>query len=110
MAVGREKLRAWWISAAVLASAGCLAGQSAEAKIRCNGPFQIVGDKELATPYCADAYLARIAGEYGLQVSAKQMREDFGRKQEVCRLVGQDIRVREYCAQFVPQARGRGGL
>lgn len=91
--------------------AGCLlVAPPAEAKIRCNGPYQIVKGSEIATPYCLDSYLAKIASEYGMRVTARQMREDYGRKQDVCRLVGQDIRIREYCAQFVPQARGRGGL
>lgn len=96
--------------ASIFIAVCCVAAAPAEAKIRCNGPYQIVSGNQLATPYCLDSYLATIALEYGMKVTAREMREDYGRKQDVCRLVGQDIRIREYCSQFVPQARGRGGL
>jgi hypothetical protein len=39
---------------------------SSQARIRCNGAFQVVrGAGEIATPYCEDQYLAKVAGKYG---------------------------------------------
>lgn len=95
--------------AAVIAGLGVLASLApvpAEAAIRCNGRYQIVGGQELSTPYCGDNYLAAVAREYGTRVSDAEIRNNPNKKLEVCRLVGRDIRVQDICGPSGPFGRG----
>lgn len=78
----------------------------AEAAIRCEGGFQIVQGNRLATPYCQDDQLAKVAREYGMRASASAIRNNPNYKREVCRLVGRDIRVQLTCIDAFP-GRGR---
>jgi hypothetical protein len=87
--------------AIVLVSAG-----GAEAAIRCKDGYQIVQGNYLATPYCQDDLLARVAREYGMRASAAAIRGNPNYKKEVCRLVGRDIRVQNHCLDAFP-GRGR---
>lgn len=80
----------------------------AEAKIKCRGPYQLVSGQPIATPYCGDAHLAKVAISYGFKTSAREIRQSFARKQQICQLIGQDIRVLEICESSVPHYRGRG--
>ncbi len=85
---------------AVAALVPAFAGAS-EARIRCNGPYQVVrGQGEIATPYCQDEYLARIARSYGIRVSGSAIRHSPSRKEEVCRAIGHDSRIYELCLQY----------
>jgi hypothetical protein len=77
-----------------------LAPATATAKIRCDGAYQIVDGSAIATPYCGDNYLAQVANSYGSRVSARAIRNNPSTKQEVCRLVGHDIRVQDICAPY----------
>lgn len=100
------------VSAAVLAGVGGLVAVSAgaEAKIRCNGAYQVIrGVGEVATPYCGDTYLAQVARKFGVRVSAKTIRNNPNKKEEVCRLVGYDIRVQDICAGMMPDGDRRSG-
>lgn len=73
----------------------------AEARIRCNGAYQIVrGQGEIATPYCEDQYLARVARSYGMRVSAAVIRRSEYEKEQVCRAIGHDSRVYELCLKY----------
>lgn len=76
------------------------AAESANA-IECKGNFQVQknGD-QIATPYCQDGYLALVAREYGMSTSAKAIRYNPSEKERACRLVGEDNRVRDTCAQY----------
>jgi hypothetical protein len=80
----------------------------AHAGIVCNGSYQIVGGNEIATPYCADNYLAQVARKYGVRVTNSEIRNNPNRKHEVCRLIGHDIRVSDNCNDESPRG-GRGG-
>lgn len=72
-----------------------------EARIRCNGAYQVVpGHGELATPYCEDNYLAEVARGYGIRISARAIRSNPSRKEEVCRAVGHDGRVYATCLKY----------
>lgn len=96
------------IAIALAAGAGAaLAVAPAEAAIRCNGPYQIVQGRELATPYCQDGYLAHVAREYGMAVSASAIRYNPNVKRDVCRFIGRDIRVQQICIGFDLHPRGR---
>jgi hypothetical protein len=86
--------------AAAIALAGlCVltAGDPAAAAFRCNKGFQNVQGSEIATPYCQDEYLAEVAREYGIRTSGARIRRDWGHKRQVCRLIGQDIRIQNAC-------------
>ncbi len=72
----------------------------ADAAIRCKESYQIVQGNLIATPYCEDSYLAEVARGYGTRVSAREIRNNPNRKEQVCRLVGGDIRVSDICAQY----------
>ncbi|MEO1206309.1 MAG: hypothetical protein AAFV45_08250 [Pseudomonadota bacterium] len=89
---------------------GILPVPDAAAKIKCNGAYQVIkGAGEIATPYCGDNYLARVARDFGVRVSAKTIRNNPNKKEEVCRLVGYDIRVQDICAGLRGDDGGRSG-
>ena len=72
----------------------------AQARIRCDGNFQIVQGQPLATPYCQEQNLARVARGYGMRVSFADIRNSDSIKAQVCRTIGHDNRVRETCLPF----------
>ncbi len=78
------------------------AGPSAQAEIVCAHGFQMVQGSWLATPYCQDELVAKVAREYGMGVSVEAIRRNANFKREVCRLIGQDIRVKENCDSANP--------
>jgi hypothetical protein len=83
-------------------AATCFLGVAAAAgpasAIECDGNFQVQkSGNRIATPYCQDGYLAIVAREYGMKVSAQEIRYNPSEKQRVCRLVGDDNRVRDTC-------------
>lgn len=85
----------------LIGCAALIAPLPAEAKIRCKGQYQVIkGVEHLSTPYCEDNYLATVAAQYGSRVSAKAIRNNPHRKQEVCQLVGHDNRVSSICSQY----------
>jgi hypothetical protein len=91
---------------ALAAAALTLGAGDASAAIRCQGPNQIINGEPLATPYCADAYLAVVARQYGVAVSGAEIRSNYNRKRRVCELIGNDIRVSSICAGLRPSDRG----
>ncbi len=95
------------IAAAIFVGMAAAAGPASA--IECEGNFQIQhsGDR-IATPYCADGYLAIVAREYGMRVSAEAIRYNPSEKERACRLVGEDNRVRDTCEPYrvlVPHLR-----
>lgn len=93
-------------SAFVLAGLAIVPG-SAQAAIKCHKGYQKVSGSYLATPFCQDKYLAQVAREYGMRYSANTIRNNPNIKRNVCRLVGQDIRVHDNCVTVTPRPRGR---
>lgn len=90
---------------------GLAAADPAEAGgIKCINGFQIVKGARLATPYCQDNLLAQVAREYGSRVSAKTIRNNPNEKRNVCRLIGQDIRVKHNCDTILPTPSVGGGF
>lgn len=80
----------------------------AEARIVCHDGFQKIGGNLIGTPYCQDELIARVAREHGMQATGARVRNNPNYKREVCRFVGNDIRISEYCMQEVPSFRSRG--
>ncbi len=93
------------LAAIAVAAAFAMAPTAAEAKIRCDGRWQIVKGQRIATPYCGDAYLARVARTYGSSVSARVIRNNPLKKQEICNWIGHDTRVSDICAGSRDQHR-----
>lgn len=88
----------------LLAGAFCVALTAATPAfaIECDGNFQVQkSGAYIATPYCQDNYLAKVAREYGARVSAQVIRWNTGEKAKICRLVGYDNRVRDTCAPYL---------
>ena len=92
-----------------LAAGGALAAFAGPAAaIQCKDGFQLVQGNYLATPYCQDDLLAKVARQYGMRLSAAAIRENPNTKRHVCRFVGLDIRVLQTCIEVSPGLRGRG--
>lgn len=78
---------------------------AAEAAIVCKDGFQKSGGNWISTPYCNDEHLAQIARRHGVKVSGNDMRYDWGKKVEVCRLLSGFPTARDYCP---PEGGSRG--
>jgi hypothetical protein len=96
------------IATAVL-GAGLLmtAHGGAEAAIACDGNFQVVNGYPVATLYCREWNLARVARKFGWHVSVDEIRYSEGRKAQLCRAIGFDNRVQEVCAPYRPDGGSR---
>jgi hypothetical protein len=80
---------------------GTLTIATPAAAIDCEGNFQVQANgNRIATPYCEDGYLASVAREYGMRVSAQVIRYNPSEKGRVCRFIGEDNRVRDTCANY----------
>lgn len=88
-----------------LAGSFLVAAATSASAIECQEDYQIVNGQPISTPYCRDGYLAQVAREYGFKTSAKTIRENPSRKEEVCRIVGNDIRVQTACSEVLPDPR-----
>jgi dienelactone hydrolase len=86
-------------AASVLALAAFAATPAAA--IDCEGNFQVQKNgNRIATPFCQDGYLAIVAREYGMKVSAQGIRYNPSIKERACRFVGDDNRVRDTCTGY----------
>lgn len=101
--------RRFWLPVFGAVVAGLMMPVSTEARIVCKNGAQLVGGSWLATPYCQDALLGRVAREHGFRVSDAELRHNPNKKRNVCRFVGKDIRVQETCIQSNGSGR-RGGF
>jgi hypothetical protein len=86
------------IVSAVVLSLAPVISLDALAKIRCQGPYQIVdANTVLPTPYCEDEYLAVIGRSFGLKYSGAQIRADQSIKRRVCQVLRTDHRAASIC-------------
>ncbi len=74
-----------------------LGSVSAQARIACREGYQMVNGQEISTPYCNDNYVAEVARKYGFKVSNEAVRNSPAKKDEICRVIGSDIRIHNYC-------------
>ena len=94
------------LTAAVLSAAPLV--PAAEARIACRDGFQATRDGGwISTPYCNDEHLAEIGRRHGIKVTGAEIRRDWGKKEEVCRLVAYSPGARHYCPFHGPDGRGR---
>jgi hypothetical protein len=82
-----------------------LATQPANAAIVCKDGFQKSAGNWISTPYCNDAHLAQIARKHGMKVSDAQVRDNPGKKDEVCRLLSGSTAARDYCPDDTGRSR-----
>jgi hypothetical protein len=95
-------IRRLFILVTSVAAATAFAG-TADAKILCDGPYQVSGGNYLPTPYCEDNDLAAIARGYGMSVSGAEIRHNYNAKKRVCQVIGHDTRVSQICIGVRPE-------
>ena len=79
----------------------------AHAKIHCEGNFQMSKYGPIATPYCEEEQIAKVARTYGSKVTGSQVRNDPLTKVYLCQLYGHDVRLKGSCAGYSPDSYGR---
>jgi hypothetical protein len=100
-------LQAGLTSFATVALLSAASLQPAVARIRCDGEFQITKYGPIATPYCGDQVIARVANEYGWRYSAAGVGSNPLAKVYICQTLGYDWRLQGPCSGYGP--RGSGG-
>ena len=81
------------------------AAPQAEAKIVCQGNFQITKDGPISTPYCEEAQIARVARSYGYAVTDAEVRNNPNTKVFLCQWIGGDNRLKGSCAGYAEPHR-----
>jgi hypothetical protein len=79
----------------------------AEARIQCQGNFQVTKQNGLiATPYCEEEEIARVARSYGANVTGAEVHNDALKKVYLCQVYGYDNRLKGSCAGYSPEFYG----
>lgn len=76
-----------------------VAGSAADARIACTGDFQIVNGSPIATPFCEDDHLAKVAREHGGHFSAETIRHSLDAKYSACAVTAGDTRTMDACIE-----------
>ena len=95
---------------ATLAAAAILAvslAAPASARIQCQGNFQVTKYGLLATPYCEEREIARVARSYGANVTDAEVRDKPLTKVYLCQVYGHDNRLKGSCGAYAPELYGR---
>jgi hypothetical protein len=79
----------------------------AEARIQCQGNFQVGPYGLIATPYCEEEQIARVAQSRGFNVSAAEVHNNPLKKVYLCQVIGFDNRLKGSCAGYGPDSFGR---
>lgn len=95
---------AWKTAGVVLA--GLLLSSPGIARIRCDGNFQITRHGPIATPYCEELQIARVARSYGIRVTDEEVRFNPLTKVRLCQRIGNDTRLKGSCAGYSPDQYG----
>ena len=72
----------------------------AAARIECRDNFQVTKHGLISTPYCEERQIARIARSYGYAVSDAEVRNNPNTNIYLCRIIGNDIRLKGSCAGY----------
>ncbi len=100
-----SKFGKFTLAALAILSMPAVMASTAEAKIRCDGPYQMSSGYPIRTPYCEDNYLAEVARGYGMAVSGAEIRHNYNAKKRVCQSIGHDTRVSQICIGARPEGR-----
>jgi hypothetical protein len=79
---------------------------SAAARIRCQGEFQVTAYGLIATPYCGEEEIARVARSYGSRVTAAEVHNNPLTKVYLCQTIGYDWRIQSPCAGYLIHGGG----
>jgi len=90
------------LAAAVLAAIA----MPVEARIQCQGNFQVSPYGLIATPYCEEEQIARVAQSRGFNVSAAEVHNNALKKVYLCQVIGFDNRLKGSCAGYGPDSYG----
>ena len=105
-APGLNGLIAMALGAAILVAVGA---EPAAARIECKGNFMVTKTNGLiATPYCEEEQIAKVAQSYGWKVTAKQVHNDPLTKVQICQNLGGDVRLKGSCAGYGPGSYAPG--
>lgn len=102
--------RQFWSGPATLAAAAILAvslASPAAARIECKGNFQVTKYGLLATPYCQEREIARVARSHGANVTDAEVRNNPLTKVYLCQIYGGDNRLKGACGAYSPELYGR---
>jgi hypothetical protein len=88
---------------AVTALLAIAAASPAAARIECRGNFQITQHGPIATPYCEEEEIARVARSYGMRVTGAEIHRNPLKKVYLCQTIGGDSRLRGSCAGYGPE-------
>jgi hypothetical protein len=77
--------------------------EPAAARIQCQGNFQITKYGPIATPYCEEEQIARVAQSRGWKVTVQEIRSNPLKKVEICQILGGDVRLKGSCAGYGPE-------
>jgi hypothetical protein len=91
------------VSAIVLL--GTVSLQPANARILCQGEFQVTKYGLIATPYCGDQVIARVAHSYGWREAATVGTNPLS-KVYICQTLGWDYRLQSPCGGYLPHGGG----
>jgi hypothetical protein len=83
------------------------AASPATARIECRGNFQITKYGPIATPYCEEEHIARVAQSYGIRVTGAEVRSNALKKVYLCQTIGGDSRLKGSCGGYAPELYGR---
>jgi hypothetical protein len=88
---------------AVMALLAIAVASPAAARIECRGNFQISKYGPIATPYCEEENIARVAQSYGIRVTATEVHRNPLKKVYLCQTIGNDSRLKGSCAGYSPE-------
>ena len=80
---------------------------AASARIACQGNFQVTSQGLIATPYCEEEEIARVARSYGSDVTSAEIHNNALKKVYVCQIYGYDTRLKGSCGGYSPELYGR---
>jgi hypothetical protein len=84
-----------------------IAVSPAAARVECRGNFQVTKYGLIATPYCEEENIARVARSYGINVSGAEVRKNALKKVYLCQTIGDDSRLKGACGAYAPDLYGR---
>ena len=101
-------LRAGLVGAGGMMALAVISAEPAAAKIQCKGNFQVSKYGLIATPYCEEEQIARVARSYGWKTTAAEIHNNPQKKVYTCQVLGHDTRLKGSCAGYGPDAYGAG--
>jgi hypothetical protein len=102
-----KTLQAGLTSLASIALISAASLHPAAARIRCDGDFQVTKFGRIATPYCGEEQIAKVANSYGSRVSAAEVHNNPLTKVYLCQTIGYDWRLQAACGGYLVHGGGR---